>query len=137
MIRALARPASAHLVGTREEALNERWQRRQPVYRSGSSPGPLFVTRSRRAFTPRRVQQIVREVGDHIGADLSPNRLRQGMAGALLDGGMPIELVQELLGHAGVDTTQVSYAAAPSSTTLRASYRKACRSQSSPKAGAQ
>ena len=73
----------------------------------------LFV--SRRSYTSRggrtrvsinAVEAMVRRAGEEAGVSRShPHRFRRTFATRALDKGMPIELVQVLLGHTKIDTT--------------------------------
>ena len=79
------------------------------------------------ALTPAGVRHILRVRCSAAGVHAwSPHAFRRGYAQRLLDGGMPLELVAELLGHASVDVTRAAYADWRA-TDLRAAYDRAWR----------
>jgi integrase/recombinase XerD len=72
-----------------------------------SSPAVFLNARGGR-LTRQGAWGILREAGARSGQpDVSPHTLRHSFATHLLDGGADIRVVQELLGHASVTTTQV------------------------------
>jgi integrase/recombinase XerD len=96
----------------------KRWARR------GDSDA-LFLNLRGGRLTRQGAWGIVRFYGVRVGLDsrLSPHVLRHSCATHLLDHGADIRVVQELLGHASIATTQVYTKV--SSERLRAAYEAA------------
>lgn len=76
----------------------------------GRSKKPsLFVNRRGDRLTRQGVWFILKGYADSAGVDhgVSPRTLRRSFAARMLDGGMPLAMVQKMLGHAYVSTTRV------------------------------
>ena len=96
-------------------ALDRR--RRLPDPRPGpSSPrrargagGALFLNARGGRLSRQSAWAVLVKAADRAGVtrDVSPHTLRHSFATHLLEGGADVRVVQELLGHASVTTTQI------------------------------
>lgn len=70
--------------------------------------GKLFLTRTGRPIERVRVWQLVKHWGERAGLPKAhPHMLRHSFATHLLAGGADLRIVQELLGHSDIATTQI------------------------------
>jgi site-specific recombinase XerD len=96
---------------------------RRPV--DDSPPTEVFLNRAGRPLGVRglrfRLDRLCRAAG--LPAGVSPHTLRHSFATHLLDGGADLRVVQELLGHENLATTQVYTHVSPG--RLAAAYRDA------------
>lgn len=67
----------------------------------------LFLKQDGKKITRQFVYKIIRKQGETIGKKISPHTMRHSFATHLLENGADLRVVQELLGHSSIVTTQL------------------------------
>ncbi|MFC1913900.1 tyrosine recombinase XerC [Chloroflexota bacterium] len=89
------------------KALSTYLTQGRPKLLSVKRTSAVFLNRYGERILARRVQKILEKYARNIDKRVHPHMLRHTFATHLLDGGADLRVVQELLGHAQLSSTQI------------------------------
>ena len=91
------------------EAIGRYRDEVRPSLAGAGDAAALFLTRRGGAFTRKGMWKLIKTNAHRAGIakNVTPHTLRHSFASHLLANGAPLRVIQEMLGHADISTTQV------------------------------
>lgn len=89
------------------EIIQKHLKKRELIALKYNSKPYLFLTENGKKITRQKVYKIIHSLGNIVGKNISPHTIRHSFATHLLERGADLRVVQELLGHSSIVTTQL------------------------------
>jgi integrase/recombinase XerD len=89
------------------QALDIYLTKARPLLAKGLTIRQLFLNHHGRPMTRQGFWKIIKAYGKRINIDITPHTMRHSVATHLLANGADLRMVQELLGHSDISTTQI------------------------------
>jgi integrase/recombinase XerD len=111
-IRCIGKGRKERVIPIGEEAihfLNRYLEEIRPLLCDNPHVQNVFVTQREHGLCRQRLWQIIKEQTKKAGImkNVTPHTLRHSFASHLLQNGAPLRVIQEMLGHADIATTQI------------------------------
>jgi integrase/recombinase XerD len=79
----------------------------RPALLKGQKTPQLFLNHHGRSLTRQGFWKIIKAYGQRMNVEITPHTMRHSVATHLLANGADLRMVQELLGHSDIGTTQI------------------------------
>ena len=89
------------------QALEQYLALSRPALLKGQKTPELFLNHHGRRMTRQGFWKIIKAYGRRLNVEITPHTMRHSVATHLLANGADLRMVQELLGHSDINTTQI------------------------------